>query len=104
MRITLEEKQINDAIIEYLKQQGLSLQGKHVETTFTVGRGANPTTVEIALSDASVQAQAVQTNTRKLIEGAPGTPVEVSQVEAETENKLTQEMSPETTGKSLFSN
>ena len=97
MRITLEEKQIKDAITDYLKKQGLSLQGKHVETTFTVGRGANPTTVEIAIRDSSI-AESQGPTPRMMEEKTP--PVEDSQ--AEVENDLTEAPVSEVTGKSLF--
>jgi hypothetical protein len=49
MDITLKNTEINKALEEYVAHQGINLAGKHVEVTFTAGRGSNGNTAVISI-------------------------------------------------------
>jgi hypothetical protein len=41
MQITLNHREIEEAIIEYVSNQGISIQGKSTEVAMVAGRGSN---------------------------------------------------------------
>ena len=49
MDITLKNAEINQALEEYVSNQGINLGGKHVEVTFTAGRGTNGNTAVVSI-------------------------------------------------------
>ena len=49
MEISLKQKEIQDALIEFINNQGIDLTGKQVVVTLTAGRGANGHSAKIEI-------------------------------------------------------
>lgn len=54
MQISLKQPDIIAALKLYLVDQGIKLEGKTFDTTFTAGRGGSGTTVEITINDSEI--------------------------------------------------
>ncbi|RLB94477.1 MAG: hypothetical protein DRH26_01125 [Deltaproteobacteria bacterium] len=51
MQITLNQKEIEKAIITYVGQQGISIAGKKVDVTLIAGRGTNGMSASLDILD-----------------------------------------------------
>lgn len=54
MQITLKQTEIVEALKQFIVKQGLSLQGKQVDVTFTAGRGDTGLTAGVSIDDADI--------------------------------------------------
>ena len=54
MQINLKQKEIIDALRQYITQQGINLKGKTVDCAFTAGRKDSGISVEIQIVDQDI--------------------------------------------------
>ena len=54
MQVHLKQSEIVTALKQYISGEGISLQGKTVDMTFTAGRKESGISVEISIEDASI--------------------------------------------------
>ena len=54
MDITVKQREIQQALMNYIAQQGITLVGKEVKITFTAGRKEAGITAEISIEDAAL--------------------------------------------------
>ena len=54
MQVQLKQAEIISALKQYISGQGISLQGKQVEMTFTAGRKESGISVEISIDDVDI--------------------------------------------------
>jgi hypothetical protein len=81
MQITLNQDEIEKAIITYVGNQGISITGKNVDVTLVAGRGPNGMSATIDISNDPIHASSVATS-----RGLKGTTViEVTPVTTEEE-------------------
>ena len=52
MNITLNNTEIEEALVEHIATKGLSVTGKHIEVHLTAGRGPNGHSATIEILDA----------------------------------------------------
>lgn len=81
MQVTLNQKEIETAIITFVGNQGISTVGKRTEVTLIAGRGPSGMTASIEISDGEPQANVV---TPRKLTHAP-TVIEISEPEPETD-------------------
>jgi hypothetical protein len=79
MQITLNQDEIEKAIITFVGNQGISITGKHVDVTLIAGRAPNGMSASINISNDDVPSQAP--TPRKLVPAS--TIVEVSEEETD---------------------
>ncbi len=53
MTLTLDQEAIQVALIDFVRAQGINLDGKDIEVSLTAGRGANGHSAEITIETAS---------------------------------------------------
>jgi hypothetical protein len=87
MQITLNQDEIEKAIITYVGNQGISITGKHVDVTLIAGRAPNGMSASINISNDDVPAANIMTP-RKTFGAA--TVIEVASSETE-EDKAEEE-------------
>lgn len=82
MQVTLNQKEIETAIVTFVGNQGISTVGKRTEVTLIAGRGPNGMTASIDISDGGVATNIV--TLRQVIEDAAQekTVIEVSTEDA----------------------
>lgn len=124
MKITLIQNEIEDALRQYVSQQGISVSGKTIEVNITAGRGPNGVSAELDIVAAAQPAttpsrKAALTPTNSSIPRAEAAKasepemetepaVEPELVEAlaaanqETAEEVVDEPAPVTAGRSLF--
>lgn len=61
MQITLNQDEIEKAIITFVGNQGISITGKHVDVTLIAGRGPNGMSATIDISNDDIKVQPVPT-------------------------------------------
>lgn len=55
MQIQLKQQEIETALVNYVRDQGINLSNKKVEVNFTAGRGASGLTAEIDIEEAAIK-------------------------------------------------
>lgn len=60
MKIELSEVEVSEAVKAWVEDQGVTVEGKHVDITYTAGRGDKGMTAEV-----NIQAEAPKKQTRK---------------------------------------
>lgn len=70
MIIILKQADLESALSVYIEKQGLSLQGKSLDITFTAGRGETGHSAQIEISDAKEVAPAVVALTKAVVSKA----------------------------------
>jgi hypothetical protein len=83
MQITLNQDEIEKAIITFVGNQGISITGKHVDVTLIAGRAPNGMSASINISNDDAPSNVA--TPRKLM--APTTVVEVSDEDTGVENE-----------------
>ena len=53
MKVTLNDREIDEALVEYVANQGISLGDKTVSVTIVSGRGSNGDSAIITIEDSS---------------------------------------------------
>jgi len=56
MQIQLKQAEIVSALKQYITSQGINLQGKTVDISFTAGRGTSGLTADLIIEDAAIPA------------------------------------------------
>lgn len=76
MQVKLKQSEIVAALKMYISQQGISLNNKDVEVTFTAGRGDTGITADLDIEDKTEAAPVAK------VEAAPSAPAVAATVEA----------------------
>lgn len=76
MQVKLKQSEIVAALKMYISQQGISLNNKYVEVTFTAGRGDTGITADLDIEDKAEAAPVAKA------EAAPSAPAAAATVEA----------------------
>ena len=107
MRIQLRQIEIEEALQQYISNQGINLTGKVVEIGFTASRSADGLTADVDITNATENAKPTQAITRAVTtEALPTAPAEEAPAqeeqatEAQAEEAQTKEATP---ASSLFS-
>lgn len=107
MRIQLRQIEIEEALQQYISNQGINLTGKIVEIGFTASRSADGLTADVDITNATENAKPAQaithTITTKTLPAAPAeeAPAQEEQAtEAQAEEAQAKDVSP---ASSLFS-
>ena len=111
MRIQLRQTEIEEALQQYIANQGINLTGKVVEIGFTASRSADGLTADVDITNATDNAKPVQAipravKTEAQVAEQPAAPVEEATAQeeqapkAQAEEAPTKEVSP---ASSLFS-
>ena len=73
MRITLNENEIKEALVQYVSGHGVDVTGRKVEVSLTAGRGVNGHTADIDIlnaTDAPIASASLQPAVKALSEDA----------------------------------
>ena len=77
MRIQLRQTEIEEALQQYIANQGINLTGKVVEIGFTASRSADGLTADVDITNATDSAKPAQAITRAVTtEALPAAPAE----------------------------
>lgn len=101
MDITVKQREIQQALMNYIAQQGITLVGKEVKITFTAGRKEAGITAEISIEDAALP------DYSDVAEDVSGPTAEIIPMKAETPEEIAAPVSkedpePEVKTSSLF--
>lgn len=99
MQVQLKQVEIEQALKQFVAQQGFALAGKQVEISFTAGRKDGGLTADISIEDVSIPGTDLMTES-----GAAPKPVlvAVKAAEAEPAGSAGEQPAAEAPAKSLF--
>jgi hypothetical protein len=100
MQITLNQDEIEKAIITFVGNQGISITGKHVDVTLIAGRAPNGMSASINISNDDAPTN-IPTPRPKFLSQSAATVVEISE---ESESKTDEEPEEITAQRPLFGN
>ena len=98
MRIQLRQIEIEEALQQYISNQGINLTGKVVEIGFTASRSADGLTADVDITNATDNAKSAQAITRAVNTEAQETEQPAAQAE---EAPAQEEQAPEAQAKDV---
>lgn len=83
MRITVNQDNIEEALVEWISGQGLDIEGKTIEISMTAGRGKNGYSAEISINGSAQRSDRPETETKAEVPKETNRSVEKEEVVAD---------------------